>query len=100
MKADAQCALATIRRCLAAERFRLSEHFTKRMDDRGLMWADVLSVFDDPARADADGYDHAARSRWIIRGPSTDRTAVGIVCAIGRDGRGELTVFITLFWER
>ena len=37
MNADARKALSTIRRCIAAERFRLTEHFIKRLDDRGLL---------------------------------------------------------------
>lgn len=99
MKAPARSALATIRRCLAAERFRVSEHFSKRLDERGMFWTDVLSAFDAPSRVDADGYDHAARSRWIVQGPCADGTPIHVVCAIGRDDGGELTVFITLFWS-
>jgi Domain of unknown function (DUF4258) len=99
MNTNAKRALSTIRRCIKAERFRLSEHFTKRMDERGMLWADVLAAMDLPARVEADGFDDAARSRWIVHGPAADGSAIGIVCAIGRDERGELTVFITLFWE-
>ena len=99
MNTDARKALSTIRRCIAADRVRLSEHFAKRMDDRGLFWGDVLAALENPVSAVADGFDGASRARWIVRGPCADGTMIGLVCAIGRDDRGELTVFVTLFWE-
>lgn len=99
MNADATNALRTIHRCIAMERLIVTEHFSKRLDERGLFWTDVLAALDRPARVAADGYDHAGRSRWIIRGRTTDAAVMGLVCAIGRDDAGELTVFITAFWE-
>jgi len=47
----------------------------------------------------ANGLDDAGRSRWIVRGKAADGAAMGLVCAIGRDDAGELTVFVTAFWE-
>ncbi|MCL4209889.1 MAG: DUF4258 domain-containing protein [Phycisphaeraceae bacterium] len=100
MNTNATRAHSTIRRCIEAERFRLSEHFAKRMDDRGLFWADVLAAIDAPTRFEPDGFDAASRARWIVEGPCADGAPIGIVCAIGRDDAGELTVFVTLYWER
>jgi uncharacterized DUF497 family protein len=92
-------ALSTIRRCVAADRIRLTMHFRVRLTERGVLWADVLAVVDDPTDARGDGTDDAGRSRWIVSGRAADGTAMGLVCAIGRDDAGELTVFITAFWE-
>lgn len=99
LNAHARQALSTIHRCIAAERFLLTEHFTKRLDHRSFFWADVLAALDRPARVDADGFDHAGRSRWIVQSRAADGVAMGLVCAIGRDDHGDLTVFITAFWE-
>ncbi len=92
-------ALTTIRRCIRTGRYRLTEHFTHRMDERGLFWPDVLSVFDAPTDATADGFDDAGRSRWIVSGAIEDGSPVAVVCAIGRDARGDLSVFITIYRE-
>ena len=57
------------------------------------------TLFDEPSGAQADGIDDHGRARWIVRGEAADGTMMGVVCAIGRDQAGELTVFITTFWE-
>jgi hypothetical protein len=99
MKTDARNALRTIRRCLAAGRYRLTRHFRVRLAERGAFWADMAAVIDAPASVKGDGLDDAGRSRWIVRGKAADGAAMGLVCAIGRDDAGELTVFVTAFWE-
>lgn len=99
MNAPARRALATIRRCIARDRVRLTAHFRVRLTERGVLWADVLALFDAPTSAEADGADDHGRARWIVRGDSADGTAMGVVCAIGRDAKGELTVLVTAFWE-
>ena len=99
MNTDARNALRTIRRCLATDRYRLTRHFRVRLAERGAFWADVAAVIDAPASAKGDGTDEAGRSRWIVSGKAADGTAMGLVCAIGRDDAGDLTVFITAFWE-
>lgn len=100
MDADARTALSTIRRCIAAGRIRLLDHFTRRMDVRGLVWADVLALIDDPADVRGDGADDWGRPRWIIAGPGADGGRVGLVCVIGRDKAGAVTVFVTMFWGK
>ena len=92
-------ALSTMRRCIAADRVRLTRHFRVRLAERGVLWADVLTVVDAPAGVRGDGFDDAGRSRWIVNGKAADGTAMGLVCAIGRDSDGALTVFVTAFWE-
>lgn len=99
MSTDARNALRTIRRCLADGRYRLTRHFWVRLAERGAFWADVAAVIDAPASAKADGLDEAGRSRWIVSGKAADGAAMGLVCAIGRDDAGEMTVFVTGFWQ-
>lgn len=99
MNAVARGALSTIRQCLAADRIRLTRHFRVRLAERGAFWTDVASVIDAPRSVKGDGVDESGRSRWVISGKAADGTAMGLVCAIGRDDAGELTVFITAFWE-
>ena len=90
--------LSTIRRCIAADRVRVLDHFRERMDVRGLVWADVLALIDDPADVRGDGEDDWGRPRWIIAGPGARGDRAGLVCAIGRDKSGVVTVFVTMFW--
>lgn len=92
-------ALATIRRCIAADRVRLTMLFRVRLTERGVLWADVLAVFEAPPSMTADGFDGQGRARWIVRGEAADGTAMGLVCAIGRNDGGAVTVFVTAFWE-
>jgi hypothetical protein len=98
MHADARKALSVIRRCIASDRVRVLDHFTGRMDVRGLVWADVLALIDDPADVRGDGEDNWGRPRWIIAGRGAGEDAAGLVCVIGRDKSGDVTVFVTMFW--
>ncbi len=99
MKATARHALSTIRRCIATDRIRLTLHFRVRLTERGILWVDVLTVLEAPTGARGDGVDDGGRSRWIVSGQAVDGTALGLVCAIGHDAAGELTLFVTAFWE-
>ncbi len=99
MHARARKALSATRRCIRADRVRLKRHFRVRLTERGVLWADVRTLFDAPTSADADGFDGAGRARWIVRGRAADGARMGVVGAIGRDARGELTVFVTAYWE-
>ena len=95
MDAAARTALATIRRCAASGRFLLLPHFTRRMDERGIVWPDILAVLDQPAMVRADGSDEWGRPRWIVSGHAADAVRLGFVCVLGHNARGE----VTLFWE-
>ncbi len=95
----ARQAHSTIRRCVAADRIRLTQLFRVRLVERGVLWADVLSLVDSPVEMRGDGYDDQGRSRWILSGRAADGIEMGLVCVIGRDEAGELVVFVTAFWE-
>lgn len=99
MDKTAKLALATIRECIAADRVRLSWHFRVRLAGRGVIWPDVLTVVDAPIDARSDGIDDDGFARWILSGYAADGTAMGLVCTIGQDEAGALTVFVTAFWE-
>ncbi len=99
MNAEARKALTTIRRCIDSDRVRLTWHFRVRLAERGVLWGDVLSVFDAPRSMRSDGFDRAGRARWLVSGDAADGAPIGMVCAIGRDARGALTAFVTVYWE-
>jgi len=99
MNAEARSAVRTIRRCIAGGRFQLKAHFARRMDQRGMTWADVLAMVDSPADVRADGVDDFGRDRWIVSGEAMDGLTVELLCVFDRDEAGELVVFITLYWK-
>lgn len=99
MNASAGEALSTIRRCIAADRVRVLPHFRARLAERGLLLADILTVFDKPVSIIADGHDDWARDRWKIRGRTADDGRATLVCVIDRSPSGVLTVLVTMFWE-
>lgn len=99
MMPAARQALKTIQRCVAAERVILLPHFTQRMDERGVFWSDVLAMITKPASVQDGGVDDWARPRWIVTGEAADGRPLGMVCVLGQDDDGELTVFVTLYWE-
>jgi hypothetical protein len=99
MDAQARNALRTIRRCIEAGRYELKSHFHERMALRGILWADVLAIIDDPADVRADGEDDWARPRWIVNGEGADGLPVEVVCVLDRDEAGSLVVFITIYWK-
>jgi len=97
MDAKGRKALSTIRRCVAARRYRLLAHFTERMDERGLFWPDVLAILDDPTDVHSDGVDRWDRPKWIVTGESACGHNLELVCVLDRDERGHITVFITIY---
>lgn len=97
MDADARDALAVIRECVAAERYEAGVHFRKRMAERGLLWADVLTVLEDPADVRDDGLDRFDRPKWIVAGHGADGNLLEVVCALDEDEHGHMTVFITIY---
>jgi hypothetical protein len=90
-------ALLNIRASVAAGRFRLGVHFRERLAERGLLWSDVLAVLDDPADVLDDGADRYERPKWRLAGDAADGLPIEFVCALDRDARGIVTVFITLY---
>jgi hypothetical protein len=99
MDRESKKALATIRRCLDRRRYRVLQHFTRRMDKRGLFWPEVLAVIESPASVRDGGLDRHDRPKWMISGAAADGLQIEVVCVIDVDEQGEAAVFITLYWE-
>lgn len=97
MTAEARRAIATIRACVASERYAIALHFSQRMAGRGLFWPDVEAVIKDPNDVRSQGMDRCNRPKWIVAGETYDGYEIEIVCAIEVDESG--TEFITLYWE-
>ena len=99
VNAEARRTLAVIQQCIADERYVALPHFTQRMDQRGLMWPEVLSLIDDPTEVRADGRDEWSRPRWIVSGRAADGMDIEIVCVLEADENGNMTVLITIYWQ-
>jgi len=97
MTAKARRAIAVIRRCVRADRFSVTVHFSRRMGQRGLFWPDVQVVIDHPGVVRPGGVDEFGRPKWIIGGHAAIGGNREIVCAIEIDESG--TEFLTLYWE-
>lgn len=66
------------------------------MEQRGLFWPDVVSVFHEAASIRSGGTDRYGRSKWNIRGNAATDDGIEIVCAIEIDESE--TEFVTLYW--
>jgi len=97
MDAKARKALETVQRCMAAERFVILPHFTKRLDERGFFWGDVLAVVDAPGNVRFDGHDKDDRPKWLLSGTTPDEIELELLCVLDTDDRGRVTVFITIY---
>jgi hypothetical protein len=97
MKPDLRQALAVVRRCVAAGRYVLLPHFTRRMDQRGFVWPDALLVLTEATRVQHNGLDHHGREKWIIGGTTADGVPLDMVCVLDTDEYGSITVFITAY---
>ena len=97
MTAEARRAIIEIRECIDADRYALTAHFSRRMEERGLFWPDVQAVIDDPEDVRSQGMDEYGRPKWIIHGEAALGYDIQIVCAIEIDQTE--TEFITLYWE-
>lgn len=98
MDAKARRAIKTIRRCIDADQYLLLSHVVQRMDERGLVWADLLGIIDAPTLVQSDGEDDWGRARRLISGHCATSETVTLVCVIGVDAHGERVVFITMHW--
>ena len=97
MDAKARKALSIIRRCVASRRYRLSPHFTQRMDQRVIFWPEVLAVLDEPTDVRPGGPERYGRPKWIIAGKAASGEPMKLVCVLDRDEHGDVTVFITIY---
>ena len=88
-----------IRSRISKNRYRRLVHFNQRMDERGLFWADVMAVIDEPSQVVDDGVDEFGRERWLISGLTTDELSIKLVTVLDFDAKGQMVVLITLFHE-
>jgi len=93
---EARRTLAVVRECLDSDRYALTVHFSERMVQRGLFWADVEAVIGDPSAVRSQGMDEYNRPKWIIGGQAMTGDEVEIVCAVEIDDTE--TEFIALYW--
>jgi hypothetical protein len=97
MDAPGRRALSAIRRCIEAGHFTVLRHFTRRMDQRGLVWPDVLAAIDRPGDVRGAGRDRFNRPKWIVTGDAPDGLPIELVCVLDVNERGDMTVFITIY---
>jgi len=67
------------------------------MDQRGLVWPDVMALLDHPSDVRSSGLDRFDRPKWIVCGTAADGLGLELVCVIDVDDRGDWTVFITMY---
>src|SRR5258708_1736069 len=99
MTSEARTALRIIRESIDDGRVIVTAHFSERMDERGLMWPDVLSAIESPTDVRDDGLDRIGRPKWIVGGPTSDDVPIEIVCVLDEDEAGNAIVLVTLYWE-
>jgi hypothetical protein len=99
MNARAQEALAMIEACVASGRYLVLQHFTRRMDERGLFWPDILAVLDSASAVKDGGKDDLNRPRWLVTGKTTGGLRIEIVCVLDKGPSGQWTVCITAYWK-
>jgi hypothetical protein len=99
MNADAQQALRAIVRCIQTGRYQATAHFLGRMDERGIVWPDVLAALEDADDVRLGGTDPHGRQRWIVAGHAADDLNIEIVCALEGERHRRSAVFITIYWN-
>jgi len=100
MNAAAKVALALIRETIAAGHYRMTTHFRQRLAERGILWVDLLSVFESPTAVRDAGDDDHGRPKWNIAGRAADGEPVEVVCVLDQDHQGRWTILITIFFEQ
>lgn len=69
------------------------------MAQRGFLWPDVQAIVDWPSGMRDGGMDDYGRAKWLLNGRTSGGLELEIVCALDRNEAGELTVFITIYWN-
>jgi hypothetical protein len=69
------------------------------MDQRGLMWPDVLAVIEEPSDIRDGGPEKLGRPKWIVSGEAAYGMEIEIVCVLDSDSGDESTLFITLYYR-
>jgi hypothetical protein len=99
MDLAARAALEIICECVNSGRFVMTRHFTERMDQRGLVWPDVLAIIEEPADVRDGGPDNFGRPKWLVSGEASDGLQAEIVCVLDADSAGNTTVLVTIYWD-
>jgi hypothetical protein len=97
MDAAAQEALGTVRWCVVRDRLTVLPHFLERMEERGMVWPDVLAILDDPESVRDGGPEKFNRPKWIFSGTAADGLPVELVCVLDEDENGDWVLFITIY---
>lgn len=96
MDMEASEALGKVRNAVAADRVETTSPFEQQIGLRGLLWADILSILDQPSRMENQGIEAHGWPKWRIWGHAANGTAAAIVVALRDDDRVR---FITIHWE-
>lgn len=91
-------AVIHVQRAVEAENYLVRDHFEQRMSERGLFWADVLSVVEDVSDVRTDGTDEYDRERWFFKGMATANAEIEILCVFESDGT-ESVICWTIYWD-
>lgn len=97
-QAKAREAIELIRECVFDGRYEVMRHFVKRLKQRNMVWADVLTLLDEPTDVRSDGPDPWGRPHWIVAGKATDGLPIELACSIDTDEQGHRVVLITIYW--
>lgn len=99
MTRSERLALATIQECVESDRFVVTRHFSERLDERGVFWADVIGVVFEPTSVRSGGSDDRGRDKWLLEGVIEQVGSVVLVVAIDKTPDGTLSVFFTVYWQ-
>jgi hypothetical protein len=96
MDEAAEKALERIQAAVSADRVEMTSHFEQQLGIRGMLWADLLTIIDQPNRMEDQGPDVHGWPKWRIWGRAADDSPAAVVVALRDDG---VVRFITIHWE-
>jgi hypothetical protein len=96
MDEAAQNVLDKIQAAVAADHVEMTSHFEQQLGIRGMLWADLLTVIDQPSRMEDQGLDLHGWPKWRVWGTAADDSPAAVVVALRDDGHVR---FITIHWE-
>ena len=95
MNVSASETLRSIRDAIASDSVEITSHFDERIGERGLLWIDLLVIFDWPTHMEYQGLDPHGWPKWRIWGATADGEEAAVVVALRDDGRVR---FISIHW--
>ncbi len=96
MEEEAKDFLGKIQAAVAADQVEITSHLEQRLGERGFLWADVLTMLEEPTRMENQGLDAHGWPRWRIFGKTAAQVDAALVVALRDDGGAR---FITIHWE-